>query len=124
MRVRVDNSAVAYRDPLTALTPGHFNAGDLDLTALNAEIPSFFFQNDTIFVQANALSGRDKSGLQVHSLRTLARVTPGSIEIKDAVATLNQTTLDGDVVLFKNTEATFDRMQVQLDPSSVGNCVK
>jgi hypothetical protein len=112
--VRVDNSAVAYRDPLTALTPGHFNAGDLDLTALNAEIPSFFFQNDTIFVQANALSGRDKSGLQVHSLRTLARVTPGSIEIKDAVATLNQTTLDGDVVLFKNTEATFDRMQVQL----------
>ena len=112
--IKVENSAVAYRDPVAPLTPGHVNAGDLGLTQLNADLPEFSMQNDTLFVRAAALSGNDKSGLQVHSLRTTARVTPGSIEIKDAVASLNQTTLDGDVVLFKNDKATFDRMQIQL----------
>ncbi|MCC6283311.1 MAG: hypothetical protein IT262_22080, partial [Saprospiraceae bacterium] len=112
--VRVENSVLAYRDPAVSPTPGHFNAGDLDLGQLNAELPDFSFQNDTLYVQADALSGSDKSGLQVHTLKAVARVTPGSIEIKNAVARLNQTSLDGDVLLFKNKLATFDRMQVQL----------
>jgi len=112
--IRVESSAVAYRDPVVQPTPGHFNASDLDLIQLNADLPDFSLQNDTLFVQANALSGKDKSGLQIHSLRTTARVTPGSIEIKNALASLNQTHLDGDVMLFKNEQATFDRMQVQL----------
>ena len=112
--VRIENSAVAYRDPVAPATPGHVNAGDLDLTQLNAELPEFSFQNDTLFVQANTLSGADKSGLRVHSLRASARVTPGSIEIMNALASLNQTSLDGDVVLYKNDKATFDRMSIQL----------
>ncbi|MEO6038228.1 MAG: hypothetical protein ABIQ93_07445, partial [Saprospiraceae bacterium] len=112
--VRVENSAIAYRDPLNPATPGHFNASDLALSQLNADLPDFSFQNDTLFVQAKALSGNDKSGLQLHSLRATARVTPGSIQIQNALASLNQTSLDGDVVLYKNDKATFDRMQVQL----------
>ncbi len=112
--VRMENSAVAYRDPVNPLTPGHFNASDMALTELNADLPEFSFQNDTIFVQADALSGNDKSGLKLHSLSLKARVTPGSIEIKDALASLNQTSLNGDVVLYKNDKATFDRMSVQL----------
>ena len=112
--VRVENSAVAYRDPAVSPTPGHVNAGDLGLTQLNAELPEFSFQNDTLFVQADALSGADKSGLQVHTLRATAQVTPGSISIKNALADMNRTSLDGDVLLFKNNQATFDRMQVQL----------
>ena len=112
--IRVENSAVAYRDPLNPVTPGHFNASDMALTQLNAEIPDFSFQHDTLYVQANALSGNDKSGLQLHSMQATARVTPGSIEIQNAVASLNQTSLEGNVVLFKNDKATFDRMQVQL----------
>ena len=112
--IRVENSTVAYRDPLNPITPGHFNASDMALTAVNADLPDFSFQNDTIFVQAKALSGNDKSGLQLHSLSTTVRVTPGSIEIQNAVASLNQTSLDGNVVLYKNDKATFDRMQIQL----------
>ena len=112
--IRVENSAVAFRDPVAPLTPGHVNAGDLGLTELNANISEFSMQGDTMLVQADALSGNDKSGLQLHSLRTTARVTPGSIEIKNLLASLNQTTLDGDVALFKNDGVTFDRMQIQL----------
>jgi hypothetical protein len=112
--VQVENSSLTYRDPVSPLTPGHFNAGDLRLTQLNAEIPDFSYQNDSLFVQADALSGNDQSGLQVHALRAIARVTPRSIDIKNALASFNQTSVDGDAVLFENDKATFDRMQVQL----------
>ncbi len=112
--IKMENSTVAYRDPAVSPTPGHFNAGDLDMRQLNAELPAFSFQNDTLFMEADALSGNDKSGVQLYSLRAVARVTPGSIELKNAQAHLNQTYLDGDVMLFKNNKATFDRMQVQL----------
>ncbi len=113
--IKVENSLVAYRDPLAAPTPGHVNAGDLGLTQLNADVSEFSMQNDTMFVQADAVSGNDKSGLQLHSLRATARVTPGGIEIKNTAASLNQTTLDADVALFKNVgDTSFNRMQIQL----------
>ncbi|MEO6757956.1 MAG: AsmA family protein, partial [Saprospiraceae bacterium] len=81
--IRVENSALAYRDPANPVTPGHFNASDMALTALNADLPDFSMQGDSIYVEANALSGNDKSGLQLHSLKTTARVTTGSIEIRN-----------------------------------------
>ncbi|MBC7775355.1 MAG: AsmA family protein, partial [Phycisphaerae bacterium] len=112
--IQVEGSDVAYRDPEVVTTPGHLNAGDLDLTQLDANLPDFSFQNDTLFIQANALSGNDKSGVILHSLQATIRVTPGSIELKNALASLNHTNIDGDVLLFKNHGATFDRMQVQL----------
>ncbi|MFN0175168.1 MAG: translocation/assembly module TamB domain-containing protein [Saprospiraceae bacterium] len=112
--IQIENSAVAYRDPEIVATPGHLNAGDLDLSDLNASLPDFSFQKDTLFVSANLLSAKDKSGLILHSLQATIRVTPGSIEIKNALASLNQTSLNGDVLLLKNRAATFDRMQVQL----------
>ncbi len=112
--IKIENSALAYRDPETKNTPGHFNGGDLDFENLNADLPTFFFQNDTIFVQADAVSGSDKSGLQIHSLRTTARVTPKNIEIKNALADLNRTHFDGDVLLFQNEKATFDRMKINI----------
>jgi hypothetical protein len=112
--IRIKNSAVAYRDPLMLPTPGHINGGDLDLTRVDAVVPEFSFQNDTLFLQAAAFSGTDKSGVIVHNLKADTRITPGSIAIKNAVAGLNQTRLDGDVLLFRNGQATFDRMQVDL----------
>ena len=112
--VQVKNSTLAYRDPAAATTPGHLNAGDLDLRQLNADMPIFSFQNDTLFVQADALSGTDKSGLQLNALRAAIQVTPGSIAINKAVASLNQTSLDGDIFLFKNKGPDFDKMQIQL----------
>ena len=113
--IKVENSAVAYRDPLVAPTPGHVNAGDLGLTKLNAELSAFSMQNDTLFVQADAVSGNDKSGLQLHSLRATARVTPGSVEIRNTAASLNQTSLNADVALFKKVgDTSFNRMQIQL----------
>jgi len=112
--IQVENSAVAYRDPEATPTPGHFNAGDLDLTQLQAELPDFSFQNDSIFVRADALSGTDKSGVQVHSLQMTTLVTLKTIQIKHLQAQLNQTYVDGDVLLFKNDKATYDRMDVQL----------
>lgn len=112
--VRVDSSAVAYRDPVTPATPGHFNAGDLAMTRLNASIPNFSFQNDTLVLLANAFSAIDKSGIVVHALQASTRVTSGSIEVKNAVVKLNQTVLDGDILLSKTPKATFDKMQIQL----------
>lgn len=112
--IQLANSAVAYHDPKISPTPGHLNAGDLGLTQLNADLPEFSFQHDTLFVQAASMSATDKSGLLLHNLRANARVTPGSIEIMDALATLNQTTVDGDLRLLKSDPATFGFMQVQL----------
>jgi hypothetical protein len=111
---QVENSEVAYRDPEAVPTSGHFNAGDLNLVDLNADLTAFSFQNDTLFIQANALSGKDKSGLNLHSLQTTAQVTPGAIQLKNVLASLNQSRIDGDVLLLKNQGATFDQMQVQL----------
>lgn len=112
--IQVQNSRVAYRDPEAIATLGHLNAGDMDFSQLNADIPVFSFKNDTLYLQANSLTGNDKSGLQIHSLRAITRVTPGSIELKEALATMNRTSLDGDVVLYKNDKASFDRMKVDL----------
>lgn len=112
--LQMENSALAYFDSETTPTPGHLNAGDLDLTRLYAHIPEFSYQNDTLFLQAQSLSGADKSGLLLHALRTTARVTPSGIALQKTLARLNQTTLDGDVGLFKNKSGAFDRMQVQL----------
>ncbi|MDO8366002.1 MAG: translocation/assembly module TamB domain-containing protein [Saprospiraceae bacterium] len=112
--IAIENSAIAYRDPEVIPTPGHLNGGDLSLSDLNAHLPDFAFQNDTLIVSANALSGNDKSGVKLHSLQASVRVTPGSIELKNVLASLNQTSLNGDILLHKNRQATFDRMQVQL----------
>ena len=112
--IEIGNSALTYRDPEQVLTPGHFNAGDLDFTHLNAILPEFSFQNDSLYVVADAMSGLEKSGVQIHSMSATARVTPGSIVIKNGLGSLNRTTFDGDVVLFKNSAATFDRMQIDL----------
>ena len=112
--IQIENSAVAYRDPEAIETPGHLNAGDLNLSDLNAKLPDFSFQNDTLFVRADALSGNDKSGLKLHTLKATIQVTPGSIELKNILASLNQTSVNGDVLLLKNRRATFDRMQIQL----------
>jgi len=110
----IENSALAYHDPEMLPTPGHLNAGDLGLTQLNADLPEFSFQNDTIFVQAEALNGKDKSGLLLHSLRATVQVTPGSIQIKDALASMNQTRVDGDILLLKKDSATYGFMKVRL----------
>jgi len=112
--IKIEQSAVAYHDPEMLPTPGHLNAGDLGLTQLNADLPEFSFQHDTIFIQAASMNAADKSGLLLHSLRAEARVTPGSIEIMHAMATLNQTSIDGDVLLIKRDSATYGFMQVQL----------
>lgn len=111
--VRVENSVVAYRDPSVKPTPGHLNAGDLGLTQVNAELPQFSFQGDSLLVQVQSLSGADKSGIQVYSASTVFRMTPGSIELKDLAASLNKTSIDGDVVLYRK-DSTFERMQVEL----------
>lgn len=111
---RITNSEVAYRDPAPPETPGHLNAGDLDLTYLSAFVPEFSFQKDTLIVQAASFAGKDKSGVQIHSLRGKVRVTPGSIEVSDLYSSLNQTSVQGNVFLYKNRLSTFDRMQVQL----------
>ena len=112
--VHLENSAVAYRDPESTATPGHFNAGDIGLTQLNANLPEFLFQNDTIIVQAESATGTDKSGLRIHSLSTSAHITPETIQLKDVAAHLNQTQINGDILLRKTSEATFGYMQVQL----------
>ncbi len=112
--ILVENSEVAYRDPEIAPSPGHFNAGDLDLSALHAILPDFSFQHDSVFIQADALSGEDKSGLKLHTLRATTKITPGSIELRNVLASLNETSINGDAQLFKNQGATFNRMQVQL----------
>ncbi len=111
--IEVENSAVAYRDPTVKPTPGHLNAGDLGLTRLNADLPQFSMQNDTLFVQVESLSGNDKSGIQVHSVSTIVQMTPREIQVRDAVASLNSTSLDGDILLVRR-DSTFERMQVEL----------
>ncbi len=121
--VQLENSSLIFRDPEAVATPGHFNPSDLDLTQLTAEIAEFSMQNDSIFVKADALSGLDKSGLQVHSLKTTAFLTPEKIEIKKALASLNRTFFDGDVLLFKTVapsavgrppSAVIDRMEIEI----------
>lgn len=112
--VRIENSAMTYRDPEIKRTPGHFNAGDMDITRLNAIIPDFSFQNDTLSIQATSLSGTDKSGLLLHSMSGIALVSPGSVKINNALARVNRTILDGDIWLRGNNENIFNHMQVQL----------
>ncbi len=112
--IHIKKSTINYRDPEAKPTLGHFNAGDLDLSQLNAEILNFSYQNDTIIVQTNTLSGIDKSGLQVHSLRTTALVTPNRIDVKNTVANFNHTNFVGDILLLKNNSATFDQFNVEL----------
>jgi len=112
--VTVQNSAITYRDPVAKPTPGHLNAGDLDLSSLDADVAEFSMQNDTMFVQANDLAALDKSGVNINSLQAGLLVTPGSIQVKDATARLNQTVLSGDAILYKNEKATFDRMNIHI----------
>ncbi len=112
--ILIESSDLAYRDPEIVATPGHLNAGDLDLNGLDANLPEFSFQNDTLKLRADALSGKDKSGIRLHSLKGNILVTPGSIELKNIIARLNQTSVNGDVLLLKNSQATFDRMQIEL----------
>ena len=112
--IHLANSALIYRDPEAAPTPKHFNASDLDLRQLNADLPDFSFQHDSLFVVANALSGNDKSGLTIHSLQASIQMTPGSLSLQRVLAQLNQTRVDGDVLLLKKDAVHYGFMQVQL----------
>ena len=112
--IHLSNSAVVYRDPEVAPTPQNFNAGDLDLRQLNADLPDFAFQHDSLLIEANALSGTDKSGLTIHSLQASIQVTPGSLVLERVLAHLNQTRVDGDVLLLKKNTASYGFMQGQL----------
>ena len=111
--IRVENSAVAYRDPSATATPGHLNAADLGLTQLNAAIPQFSMRGDSLLVQVESVSGYDKSGVQIHSATTLVNMTPASIEIKDLAASLNNTSVEGNIVLYRK-DTVFNGMQVEL----------
>lgn len=113
-RVQIENSALIYRDPTAKATPGHLNAGDLDLSGLDADLSSFSFQNDTLFVQSSDLKGVDKSGVEITAFKAGIHVTPGSIDVQDAEATLNRTSLSGSALLFKNDKAEFDRMDIRI----------
>ena len=112
--IHLTNSAIVYRDPEVAPTPKHFNAGDLDLRDLNADLPDFSFQHDSLILEANALSGTDKSGLAIHSLQASIQVTPSSLALQRVLAQLNQTKVDGDVLLLKKNTVSYGFMQVQL----------
>ena len=112
--IHLSNSAIVYRDPELAPTPGHFNAGDLDLRQLNADLPDFAFQHDSLLIEANALSGTDKSGLTIHSLQASILMTPGSLVLERVLAHLNQTRVDGDVLLLKKNTVSYGFMQGQL----------
>lgn len=131
---KLENSTLRYRDPEqnprkggksmvdggrlenqeADYTPGHFNAGDIDVTSLNADFSGFSLQHDTISLQANALSGVDKSGLQLYELRGKLQVTPATIAVHEAHLRANRTSLDGDILLSKNEKETFENLAVQL----------
>ncbi|HRI59700.1 MAG TPA: translocation/assembly module TamB domain-containing protein [Saprospiraceae bacterium] len=113
-KIDVGQSAMTYREPEPIPTPGHLNPGDLDFTKLDADISDFSFQNDTLLLQANDMSGIEKSGVEVHSLKAGFYMTPSCIGIQDAVATMNQTGIEGDILLFRNKKDIFDRMQFEL----------
>ena len=113
-QANVEQSAMTYRDPEAKPTPGHLNPDELDFASLNADISDFSFQNDTLLLQANEMSGIEKSGVEIYSLKAGFYMTPSSISIQDAIATMNQTSVEGDILLFRNKKATFDRMQIVL----------
>ncbi|MBL7783885.1 MAG: translocation/assembly module TamB domain-containing protein, partial [Saprospiraceae bacterium] len=111
--LEVKNSAIAYRDPETTPTPGHLNAADLGLSRLNVDLPQFSMHGDTMQMAVASLSGFDKSGLQVHSLNAGIHITPQKIALDNAQASLNNTRLDGNVLLLRK-DTVFERMQVEL----------
>ena len=112
--IHLANSTIIYRTPETVPTPNHFNAGDMDLRQVNADLPSFAFQHDSLFLEANALSGIDKSGLNIHALKASIQVTPSSVTLQRVLAHLNQTRVDGDILLLKKDTINYGFMQVQL----------
>ncbi|MFN0035543.1 MAG: translocation/assembly module TamB domain-containing protein [Saprospiraceae bacterium] len=113
-KLLLKESKLTFRDPEAKSSPGHLNAGDLDLQDLVADISDFSFQNGTLALRAEALSGVDKSGLQLHWLRAELRMTPQQIEIANLDTEINQTTVKGDIALFKNEKATYDRMDIKI----------
>ncbi|MBK8558007.1 MAG: translocation/assembly module TamB domain-containing protein [Lewinellaceae bacterium] len=112
--IHLANSAIVYRDPEAVSTPKHFNASDLDLRQLNADLLDFSFQHDSLSIEANALSGTDKSGLTIHSLQASIQMTPSSLVLQRVLAHLNQTRVDGDVLLLKKNAVSYGFMEVQM----------
>jgi hypothetical protein len=113
-RLDLRNSALVYRDPEQKPTPGHFNPGDIDLQNLNGRVTDFASRNDTLSLQADDLSGTDKSGLVLHSLGADLSMTSEAIVIKDAAVDVNQTHVAADATLFRTKDQTFDRLDIQL----------
>ncbi len=112
--MQVANSVILYRDATVTPTPRHFNAGDLDLQQLDADLSAFSYQKDSLYLQANALSGIDKSGVQIHSLQASIQMTPNGVTLKKITAHLNQTQLNGEALLLKKDAVNYGFMQVQL----------
>jgi hypothetical protein len=112
--MQVANSAILYRAATVLSTPKHFNAGDLHLQQLHADLSAFSYQKDSLYVQANTLSGTDKSGVNIHSLQASIQMTPSGVTLQRVVAHLNQTQLNGDALLLKKDAVNYGFMQVQL----------
>ncbi|MBK9014855.1 MAG: hypothetical protein IPM82_12685 [Saprospiraceae bacterium] len=93
------DSYIAFRQKSTPQTPGKFNAADLDLKTLQADLTNFSYQNQALSVNVVELTGKDKSGLDLGRLEGKIAYSPAALSLQDIDLAANTTTLEGSVEL-------------------------
>jgi len=93
------DSDIAFRQKSTPQTPGKFNAADLDLKGLQADLTDFTYQNQALNVNVAELTGKDKSGLDLRKLEGKIAYSPAALSLQDIDLAANTTKLEGSVEL-------------------------
>ncbi len=97
--LELTDSDIAFRQKVTPQTPGKFNAADLDLKALQADLTDFTYQNQALSVNVAELAGKDKSGLDLRKLEGKIAYSPAALSLQDIDLAANTTKLEGSVEL-------------------------
>ncbi|MCF8243713.1 MAG: translocation/assembly module TamB domain-containing protein [Saprospiraceae bacterium] len=97
--VELQKTDLIYLDKSTIPTPDRFNPIDLDLASLNASIHQFSYQNDSIRVKVDKLSGKEKSGVKVEQLHGNLQYSPGVVNVQGLDFQGNTTRLNGSITM-------------------------
>jgi hypothetical protein len=90
----------------TSTTKG-MNFKDLDMTHLRFTLTEFELDGDTIQSRFDQLGFIDQCGLRMDTLNGMLTVSPGGVQLKDALIKTNRTTIRGEIGFETESYASF-----------------
>lgn len=97
--LELEKSSLSMSQKLAKATPGRFNAADFEFLELDGRFTEFSFQNESLELGIQRLSGKEKSGLDIQRLSGNINYNPTELTLQNLDLQANSTVLKGDAKL-------------------------